>query len=51
MYQVLFEEYDKDLYDWLKQTSYMHKLTYRDMPEIPSGLYAHLLEDEGALKR
>lgn len=47
MFKVLFKNYDKDVYDWLSQTSFIHKLTYKQMNKDTNAksLYRYLIEN------
>ncbi len=47
MFKVLFKDYDEDIYKWLCQTSYMHKLTYKHMDKDTNdkSLYRHLINN------
>ena len=45
MQQVLYDNYDSDLYDWLKSSTFLHKLTYKshDTKNInPDNFYRYL---------
>jgi len=46
MYKVLFNDFNEDIYNWLKTTSYVHKLTYKKIEKndiSPNSLYRYLI--------
>ncbi|MBQ3641758.1 hypothetical protein II906_07545 [bacterium] len=49
MAKVLFDDYNEDIYNWLCQTSYLHKLTYKKLEENdinPNSLYRHIMKEQ-----
>lgn len=47
MHIVINKRFDKDLFDWLCQTSFLHKLTYKhvESQSNPNSLYNYLIEN------
>lgn len=48
MYSVLYNDYDKDLFEWLKSVNAFHKLTYKTVDKAkdnPNCLYNHLINE------
>lgn len=48
-YEILFNDFDKDIYDFMCQTSYLHKFTYKNIQNRdnnPNSFYRYLLKED-----
>lgn len=51
-YEILFDDFNYDTYEWIKSTSYMHKLTYKNFDTKntnPKSYYRYLLKESEML--
>jgi len=48
MYKIIFKDFDEDIYNWLCETSFIHKLTYKRLEQKdnnPNSLYRYLISN------